>query len=426
MNKREGGREMKSAVSTRLEAAAEAIPAPLVGGRLTCVDFLRGTVMVLMILDHVREFLGDPTLDPTDVAKTTLGLFLTRWVTHFCAPVFVFLAGAGAYLARALGKSRTSRGLARYLAGRGLFLVFLELTVVRWGWNFNFHYHFVLVQVIWVIGLSMIALAGLVALGLPSRWVGALGAMIVAGHNLFDLGSFAVAPSQTGHWNWLWHVLLRPGGVSLGRDATIHVAYPLLPWFGVMALGFGFGEVLALERRVRSRVTFLAGLALLAGFVVLRAVNSYGDPAPWQTQDSTIKTVLSFLNCQKYPPSLLYVLMTLGPGLMALAACDFREVRLTHAPGPTWRGLVMLGRVPLFFYVVQWPVIHMMANLASLITGPPIDWFAWSFDYPRGYGYSLPVIYTAWALSIAILYLPCRHFAGLKQRNRDVWWLHYL
>ena len=417
---------MTTAVSPRVEGGAEAIPAPIAGGRLTCVDFLRGTVMVLMILDHARDFFGDPNLDPTNLAKTTVGIFLTRWVTHFCAPIFVFLAGAGAYLARALGKERTSRGLAHYLAARGLFLVFLELTLVRWGWNFNFHYHFVLLQVIWVIGLSMVVLAGLVALGVPSRWIAALGAMIVVGHNLFDLGSLAVTPGQLGRWNWLWHVCFRPGGISLGSNATIQVAYPLLPWFGVMALGFGFGEVLVLNRRARSRVTLLIGLALIVAFVVLRAINIYGDPAPWKTQDSVIKTVLSFLNCQKYPPSLLYFLMTLGPGLVALAACDFWEGHFMHAPGPVWRVLVVLGRVPLFFYVLQWPVIHMMANLASLFSGPSINWFTWCFDYPPGYGHSLPVVYLAWALSIAILYFPCRYFAGLKQRNRDVWWLHYL
>ena len=239
---------MKSAVSPRSEGGAEAIPLPLVRGRLTCVDFLRGTVMVLMILDHARDFFGDPRLDPTNLGNTTLGLFLTRWVTHFCAPIFVFLAGVGAYLAGALGKARTSGDLSRYLAGRGLFLVVLELTVVRWGWNFNFHYHFILAQVIWVIGLSMITLSGLVALGVPSRWIGAVGALFVIGHGVFDLASMALTPGQLGRWSWLWHLLLRPGGISLGSDATIQLAYPLLPWFGIMALGFGFGELLVLER----------------------------------------------------------------------------------------------------------------------------------------------------------------------------------
>ena len=160
--------------------------------------------------------------------------------------------------------------------------------------------------------------------------------------------------------------------------------------------------------------------------MVLRWLNIYGDSGPWKAQDTAIKTILSFLNCQKYPPSLLFTLMTLGPGLMALAAFDFLEGRLTHAPGPVWRALVVLGRVPLFFYVLQWPVIHMMANFASVLSRQSINWSAWSFDYPPGYGYSLPVIYAAWTLTILILYFPCRWFAGLKQRNRDVWWLHYL
>ncbi len=199
------------------EAVVPAPPGSLTGGRLTCVDFLRGTVMVLMILDHAREFFGDPRLDLTDVANITAGLFLTRWVTHFCAPIFLFLAGVSAYMARALGKAPTARDLALYLLGRGLFLIVLELTFVRWGWNFNFHYRFVLTQVIWVIGLSMVSLAALVALGVSARWIGVLGVVLVATHNVFDLESFRTLPGQLGGWSWLWHLLLRPGGTALGK-----------------------------------------------------------------------------------------------------------------------------------------------------------------------------------------------------------------
>ena len=266
--------------------------------------------------------------------------FLRRSLFSWPGPERIWLA---------LGKARTLRGLARYLAGRGLFLVVLELTLVRWGWNFNFHYHLILAQVIWVIGLSMITLAGLVALGVPSRWIGALGARIVVGHNFFDLGCWAVTPAQLGRWSWLWHLLLRPGGISLGPDTTMQVAYPLLPWFGVMALGFGFGEVLVLTSRARTRVTFLIGLALVAGFVILRMAQHLRRPGPWKTEDSAVMTVLSFFNCQKYPPSLLLILLTLGPGSWRLAAFDFWEGRLMQSPGPVWRALVVLGRVPLFF-----------------------------------------------------------------------------
>ncbi len=204
------------------------------------------------------------------------------------------------------------------------------------------------------------------------------------------------------------------------------MAYSLIPWFGIMALGFGFGQVLLLERPTRIRVTFFTGLGSIAIFVVLRWLNAYGDPAPWKVESSPIKTVLSFVNCQKYPPSLLYVSMTLGPGLLALAAFDYWEGQRRHAPGPLWRAIVVLGRVPLFFYVLQWPVIHTMANVASAASGTPIDWFTWSFDYPPGYGHGLPVVYAVWVVTIAILYYPCRWYAGLKQRNRAVWWLHYL
>ena len=245
---------MKSAVSPRPKGTQRLFPSPLVGGRLTCVDFLRGTVMVLMILDHTRDFFGNPNLDPTNLANTTVGLFLTRWVTHFCSRSLCFSLAPGPIWPRA-GKARTSGDLARYLAGRGLFLVVLELTLVRWGWNFNFHYHFILVQVIWVIGLSMITLAGLVA---------AVSVTVDRCPGCDDRGrpqSFRPAEpggdaGQLGRWSWLWHVLLRPGGIPLGPDATLHVAYSLLPWFGVMALGFGFGEVLLLERGLEPEPRF--------------------------------------------------------------------------------------------------------------------------------------------------------------------------
>jgi uncharacterized membrane protein len=382
--------------------------------------------MVLMVLDHTRDFFSDPALDPTELASTTMPLFLTRWVTHFCAPVFLFLAGAGAYLARALGKISTSRELAVYLATRGLFLVVMELTLVRWGWNFNFDYHFVMVQVIWVIGGSMLLLAALVSVGLSARSIGAIGLTVFLGHTLLDLKRFTVAPGSLGGWSWLWNVLLRPGAIPLGTHNEVMVAYPLLPWFGVMAAGFGFGAVLLFNRGERIRFTLTLGMALTLLFVVLRAVNVYGDPAPWKVQDSVGKTVMAFLNCEKYPPSLLYVLMTLGPGLVALSVFEATEDALARSTGPIRRALETLGRVPLFFYVLQWPVIHVLANLVSALSNRPLDWFVWPFDYPPGYGYGLPMIYAMWALVVALLYVPSRWYARYKQRHRDKVWLSYV
>jgi uncharacterized membrane protein len=398
----------------------------LVKGRLASVDLLRGIVMVLMVLDHTRDFLGDPRLDPTNLARSTTALFFTRWVTHFCAPIFVFLAGAAAYLARALGKVPTARGLAGYLATRGLFLVVMELTVVHWGWNFNLKYQVVVLQVIWAIGLSMLLLAALVAAGLPSPAVGAIGAVVILAHNLVDLAGPGGTPGGPDGGNWLWNVLLRPGAIPLGGAHMLVLAYPVLPWFGVMAAGFAFGEVLLGGRRGRIRLTAAVGLTLLVAFVSLRAVNVYGDPNPWKVQDTVIKTILSFLNCQKYPPSLLYLLMTMGPGLLALAAFEASEDYLVGPTGPARRAFETLGRVPLFFYLLQWPVIHILTNLAATASGQTIDWFAWSFDYPAGYGFRLPVVYAMWAAVAVILYFPSRWYAGLKSRHRDVAWLSYL
>jgi uncharacterized membrane protein len=398
----------------------------LVAGRLASVDLLRGIVMVLMVLDHTRDFFGQPQLDPTDLARVTAPLFLTRWVTHFCAPIFVFLAGAGAYLARALGKVPTSRALAAYLATRGAFLIAMEWTLVRWGWHFNFRYQAVVLQVMWVIGLSMLLLASLLWLGFSTRRIGMIGVILILCHNLFDLEILSRIGGDPRSPNGLWVLLLRPGAIPLTSDHVLIVGYPLLPWFGVMAAGFGFGPVLLFDRGRRIRLTAITAIGMVLLFLALRAGNVYGDPRPWTAGDAVLKTVLSFINCQKYPPSLLFVLMTLGPGLLALAAFEATEDYLTRSTGPMRRVLETLGRVPLFFYVLQWPVIHILTNLASWVSGQPIDWYSWSFDYPSGYGYSLPVVYAMWVVVVAILYVPSRWYAGLKKRHRDWAWLGYL
>jgi uncharacterized membrane protein len=417
---------MASAVSPVVTPGVANERVVLVGGRLASVDLLRGTVMVLMILDHTRDFFGDPRLDPTAMATTTVAMFFTRWITHFCAPTFVFLAGSAAFLTRALGKVPSERALAAYLASRGLFLVVMEVTLVHWGWNFNLHYQILLLQVIWAIGLSMLLLAALVAAGISSRWIGALGMTIILGHNVLDLAGIVSPGGAMGVGGGLWSVLVRPGAINVGQGHTVVVAYPLLPWFGIMAAGFAFGEVLLRDRTARIRATAVVGIAMMVSFVVLRAINVYGDPAPWSVQETSAKTVLSFLNCQKYPPSLLFVLMTLGPGLLALSVFETTEDYLPRPTGPVRRAMETLGRVPLFFYLLQWPVIHLLANLVSMVSGESVPWFTWSFDYPSTYGYSLPFVYAMWALAVAILYLPCRWYAGLKRRHRDIVWLTYL
>jgi len=384
-------------------------PLPARPARDDAVDLLRGIVMVVMALDHARDFFGDLRLDPTDLGRTTPALFFTRWITHFCAPVFVLLAGAGARLSLFRGRSRGS--LARFLVTRGAWLVVLEVTLVGFGWSFDFTPPFLALQVIWAIGASMVLLAPL--LRLPPRAVGLLGLAIVAGHNALDgLSSESLGP-LAGAWRLLHeHVpLTTVGGVFVFNH------YPLLAWFGVLAVGYGFGDVLQREPDARRRVLLRAGLLATAAFVALRASNLYGDPRPWSTQGSALFTVLSFLNCEKYPPSLLYLLMTLGPALLALAA--FGAGR-----GSLARAFVVFGRVPLFYYLLHVPLIHLMAAAASWREAGPVM-LEHPGAFPRGTVHGLGGVYLAWLVAVALLYPLCRWFAGVKARVRSPW-LSYL
>jgi uncharacterized membrane protein len=398
----------------------EALAAP-VRRRNDAVDLLRGLVMVLMALDHVRDFFTDNPGDPTmKLATTTAGLFLTRWVTHFCAPVFVFLAGAGVFLAGARGKSRPD--LARFLVTRGLWLVLVELTLVRWGWFFDVSYAFSVLQVIWVLGVSMICLAGLIFL--PLRVVAAFGLVLVFGHNLLD----GLHAADLGRWSWLWTLLherrpLRPFGLGL------LVIYPLVPWVGVMAAGYAFGSLLTRPSDERRRVLVRLGGALTLAFVVLRAVNHYGDPSPWTAQRSLLFTAFSFLACSKYPPSLDYLLMTLGP---AIAFLGWIDGRLGERATPAWaRPFVTFGRVPFFYYVLHVPLLHGLAvALGTVVYGAAgAATIAHRILLPDAeaarVGFSLPVVYAAWLVVVLALYPACRWFAGVKSRHRSAW-LSYL
>jgi uncharacterized membrane protein len=411
--------------------AASPAAAPL---RIESVDILRGLVIALMALDHVREYFS--IVRGLDLAQVSLAYFLTRWVTHFCAPTFCFLAGASAYLSR--GGRRTPAQLSRFLLTRGLWLVLAEVTIVNAGWFFNASYPFGFgfgLQVIWALGASMIVLAGLVRLPL---WISAAaGIAMVAGHNLFD----AVRPADLGAWANVWQLLHVQGPFALG-PFTVFVAYPLVPWIGVMALGYAFGSLLTRAPSSSSRVTTVTnvasvtsitraprfpialglglGLALTLAFVVLRAINGYGDPSRWSTQAGLTETVISFLNTSKYPPSLLYLLMTLGPAIAALAVLD-------RWKGPVARAFADFGRVPFFFYVVHLYVIHAAAVAAGWLQGfPPAAMMDFCFFLPKAYGFSLPVVYAIWIALVLALYPLCRWFAGVKARHRDQVWLSYL
>jgi uncharacterized membrane protein len=376
--------------------------------RVRGLDLLRGIVIVLMVIDHVRWFLSSARFDPTDPAQTTVALFFTRWVTHFCAPAFMLLAGAGAYLS--LGRGRTRGELSWFLLTRGLWLILLEVTVARLGWQFNLDYGYTGLLVFWALGWSMIVLAALVRL--PTRWVGALGVVMMATHNLAD-----GLRSDT----WLWAILHQPGTIMPVPGVELFVLYPLVPWIGVMAAGYAFGALTCLPPDLRDRIHLRLGIALTAAFLVLRLGNWYGDPSPWNAQETGWRTVLSFLNTTKYPASLLFLLMTLGPAIAALPW-------LERLRGRTADVVLTFGRVPLFFWLLHVPLIHLMALGFSLARyGEVVPWLYRNppTPLPEGYGYGLAVVYAVTLGVVAVLYPICRWFAGVKRRRRDVW-LSYL
>jgi uncharacterized membrane protein len=386
--------------------------------RMESVDLLRGVVIMLMALDHVRDFLSNRLyMDVTDLDKTTPGLFLTRWVTHFCAPTFIFLAGVGAFLSRTRGKSQAE--LAWFLLTRGLWLVFLELTVIRASWWFYWDPLQHGPGVFWAIGWSMIVLAPLVFL--PVSAVATFGVVMIAFHNLLD----GLSADRVGLPDWLWVILHQPGQATVVDHVTIGTGYCLVPWIGVMAAGYGFGSLLLLEPRVRQRELLGLGAALMVTFVLLRAVNLYGDPHPWsaQTRGSEF-TLFSFLNCTKYPASLLYLLMTLGPAIFALGLFD-------RPLGPLARPIITFGRVPLFFYLLHIPLIHGVAVLCDYLRfgwSPQATDGPWAVQpdlVPSDYGISLPMVYLVWVGVLLVLYWPCKWFAEVKRRRRDAW-LSYL
>jgi len=379
--------------------------------RQASIDFVRGLVMALMTLDHVRDFLGTSPINPRDVGDPAL--FVTRWITHFCAPTFVFLAGVSAYLFGHRGRSR--RQISRFLLTRGLWLVVLELTIVRFAVTFHVTPDTLNLQVIWAIGWSMVALSALVFL---PRWaIGAFGVVLIAGHNLLD-GMHAAALGNAG---WLWDLLHERAVVGAPLGITVHVSYPLIPWIGVLAAGYAFGPIFTRPAGERSRRLLQWGLGAVALFVVLRALDVYGDPTPRVAYADVTSFVLSFVNTEKYPPSLLYLGMTLGPALLLLAAAE-------RARGPIARWLVTLGRVPMLYYVAHLFLAHLMAVAYASASHGDVGWLFRMLptrNKPAGYGVGLPAVYAAWLAAVLALTPLCRWFAALKQRRSD-WWLSYL
>ena len=378
--------------------------------RIASVDVVRGAVMVLMALDHVRDFVSRDHFPPENLARGTAALFATRWLTHFCAPTFFLLAGVG--IGIALQRGRDAVALSRYLVTRGLWLLVLELIITPIGWRFSLDLLPAFALVLWALGWSMILMA--LIIHLPRAVTAVFSLLMIAAHNLLD----GIRPDTLGAWGPLWTALHVPGFLMPG---TLLVAYPLIPWVGVMSLGFVLADVYGWEAARRRRVLLGAGAAAVALFVALRFLNGYGDPAPWTTQRTGGLTVASFLNVRKYPPSLLFLLMTLGPALVALALTEGARGRVA-----SW--LEVYGRVPMFFYVTHIFVAHAAGVALALGQGGRLMRITAVTDpgaIPAWYGVGLPGVYVAWALVVLLLYFPCRAFARMKESRSD-WWLRYL
>jgi uncharacterized membrane protein len=388
--------------------SSTAEPIPVKRARLESVDVLRGVVMILMAIDHSRDFFGNPAVNPVNLAVTTVPLFLTRWITHICAPTFFLLTGTGAWLSR---RRKSTRELSLFLLTRGLWLIFLEVVVSRClGLQFNFDYRVTLLIVLWALGWAMIVLSALV--WLPAWFVTTFGLVMIATHNLLD----GITSS-----NPVWAILHSPNFVVNTPRFVVFVAYTLIPWVGVTAAGYGLGQIYSWPSDRRRKFLLRLGLGLSAGFLVLRAINIYGDPARWSHQKTAALTVVSFLNTTKYPPSLLFLLMTLGPAMLILRAVD-RET-------PRWmRPALIFGRVPMFYYLLHIPLIHLLAVAVCFARYGHAYWMFESpdlgnypFTPPPGWGYSLPMVYLVWAIVVLSLYPLCSWFAGVRQRRSDAW-----
>jgi uncharacterized membrane protein len=380
--------------------------------RIESVDVVRGVIMIIMALDHTRDYFGIPGQNPTDLSSASAALFLTRWITFFCAPVFFLLTGTGAYLSL---RRKSPAELSHFLATRGAWLIFLEIVVMRClAYQFNVDYRVTMLLVLWALGWAMITLAILVRF--PTVVATVFGIVLIAGHNLLD-------PVRSA--NPVWAILHSPGFVLNTPQHVVFAAYPLIPWIGVTAVGYALGQVYAWNEERRRAFLLRAGAALTASYIVLRALNVYGDPVRWSPQKTALFTVLSFLNVNKYPPSLLFLLMTLGPALIFLWAVD----RRTPA---ALRPALVIGKVPLFYYVLHFALIHLLAVATCYARYGSAHWMFESpdlghypFSAPPGWGYSLPVVYLIWAIVVVAMYPLCRWFAALKARRNDPW-LSYL
>ncbi|MGO4293575.1 DUF1624 domain-containing protein [Chitinophaga sp. RAB17] len=380
--------------------------------RINSIDTLRGIVMIIMVLDHARDYFSSINYDPLDLNKTSVLLFMTRWITHFCAPTFLFLSGTSAFLSLSK-KSHKEASLT--LLKRGVWLIFMELTILNFGWQFDPGFHLIFLQVIWAIGWSMILLSGLIFL--HPKYILWIGLVIIFGHNTLD----QLPASSFGRSSYLWMLLHESGIYKINNYESIFVLYPLIPWIGVMAVGYAFGTLFKYPPAFRVPLFIKIGLGCLVLFILLRFFNFYGDPFPWQLQDVWWKSILDFIKCNKYPPSLLYILMTLGVAITALALLEYKQNWLTDI-------LSVYGKVPMFFYVLHIYLMHATQLLVTVLCGFSVETmlnFPFRGAPPSGWGFNLPVVYLVWIMVVATLYIPCRWYMRLKQREKK-WWHSYI
>ena len=387
--------------------------------RIQSIDLLRGIIMVIMALDHTRDYFHKQafTGDPLDLASTSSILFFTRWITHFCAPSFVFLSGVSAWLQSG---RKTTHALSRFLMTRGLWLVFVDVVIITFGTTADIHFGYFVIQTLWAIGISMFILGWMVRL--PFYAILATGLVIVLGHNAMDFAE----QYYKGDWPFWWHLLHMQGSFNLGGGHHLFIFYPFLPWSGLMMLGYCCGKIFtSYPGQQRNKILFRLGLGLLLFFALLRFSNLYGDPVHWSVQKNAWYSFLSFLNIHKYPPSLLYMCATIGPGLIFLSLVKNTRGRLAKI-------LIVYGRVPMFYYIIHFYLLSAINvicflgrghSLAEGMKGIPNE--PWKFVSP-GDGYSLVVVYAIWLAVVISLYPLCKWYDAYKTNHKEKWWLSYL
>ena len=383
--------------------------------RIQSIDLLKGLVMVVMALDHVRDYFHYSAFffDPTDPTQSTLPIFFTRFITHFCAPAFSFLAGLSAFM---IGKRKPINELSCFLFKRGLWLVFVEIIIISFAWKFDIQFRHIGLQTIWSLGVSMIFLAGLIYL--PKKMILAFSLVIIFGHNLLDNIHF--------DGNFWWAMLHERQKFEFAEGHTVVFAYSLLPWIAVMSLGYCFGSLYEATFNAEKRKKILNGLGLgsLALFFILIAINKYGDPVQWTNYGDISKTLMSIFNVNKYPPSLLYLIITLGCYFIFLANAEKLKGKVVNF-------FCVFGRVPFFYYIIHIYLIHLIAAFAAYFTG--FDWkalvlptFITRVEVLKGYGFNLIMVYLIWIFVIVLLYPMCKKFDRYKQAHKEKWWLSYL